>query len=384
MGLVKDSDYSYKTDGLNLNKIPFIPESISGKMFEWNSPRQISLLVETSNSLTKLNTLSETIPHALLLKLHLSQEASKSSHIEGIKTTFEETITDNEYIPEAKQIEWKEVHCHLSAIRFIADNIKSVATSNATILEIHKILMSNSNGYKKKPGAFRQKQVWLKDTQTQQTTFTPPEPNKVENALQDLNDFWMNNYTVHSILKIAIYHARFETIHPFLDGNGRVGRIITLLQLLTTKILTYPVLPISSYIDKNKSEYYSALSSTSADNNFERWMLFYLQAMDTTAKNTIKTIYKIRDLMEEYDQTIRDRIGKRRKTNALKLLHLLYENPIITVTQITKLLAVSRPTAIQLANDLENIDILKHFKHIGKSHIYKLHQVLTIFKEHYE
>ncbi len=325
-------------------------------------------------SLAELKGIAQSIPkQEILINTLALQEAKDSSEVENIVTTHDElyksSLFDNQYIsPQSK-----EVQNYVAALKrgFEIVKTKEVLTVNG-ILEIQEVLEKNNAGLRKVPGTS------LKNQKTGEVIFEPPQDAVVIKELMSnlekfINDPAMSDYD--PIVKMAIIHFQFESIHPFYDGNGRTGRIINILYLVLSDLLELPILYLSRYIIQHKTDYYRLLQDVRTENAWEEWILFMLDAVDQTAKQTIQLIHAMKQIMMKVKHELRDNY----KFYSQELLNHLFKQPYTKIEFLMKELNVSRVTASAYLNLLtENKLLIKH--KIGKSNYYinwKLMDVLT-------
>ncbi len=325
-------------------------------------------------ALAELKGIASTIPNQNILVNTLGlQEAKDSSAIENIITTHDDLYKSELNLDSFKSLEAKEVQNYISALKkgFELIKTKGLITNNI-IIEIQKELEGNSAGFRKLPGTA------LKNSSTGETIYTPPqdinEINKLMTNLEKfINDPSMCDYD--PIIKMAIIHYQFESIHPFYDGNGRTGRIINILYLIIEKLQNLPILYLSNYIIQNKSDYYKLLQELRDNENWEEWLLFIIRGVEKTSRETIELIIQIRELMTEYKHKLRDNY----KFYSQDLLNNLFKHPYTKIEFIVNDLNVSRITAANYLNKLAEDGILKK-ERIGTGNYYineKLFNLLT-------
>lgn len=315
-------------------------------------------------ALAELKGVASTIPNQSILINTLSlQEAKDSSAIENIITTHDDLYKSELNINYVKSLNAKEVQNYISALKkgfeLISEN--GLLTNNG-IIEIQEILEDNKAGFRKLPGTS------LKNTLTGKVIYTPPQnSNDIQSLMSNLEHF-INNpelSDLDSIVKMAIIHFQFESIHPFYDGNGRTGRIVNILYLILENLLDLPILYLSSYIIKNKSEYYRLLQEVRDKNEWEEWLLFMISSVEETSRETITLIEKIRAMMFQLKNTLRDNY----KFYSQDLLNNLFKHPYTKIEFIVNELNVSRITAANYLNRLADDGVLKKEK-LGTGNYY--------------
>ena len=248
-----------------------------------------------------------------------------------------------------------------------------------TIKDAHKILLSGVRGRQRAPGEIRKMQNWIGGSSLSDAFFVPPSPEKVPDLLSDLEKFWHNqSLQLPHLIKIAITHYQFETIHPFLDGNGRCGRLLIVLQLIDANILSKPVLYMSTFSEKHRNFYYNSLTQVRTENDLEQWIVFFLTGITETTQHGLKTFKAIIELRKEYDTKILT-LGPRTK-NAQKLLQLMYATPILNVRSVEKELDISFSSAKRLLKSLTELDVLKETTGHSRNRLFVLHKYLNLFR----
>ncbi|MBU2950677.1 Fic family protein [Tamlana agarivorans] len=329
-------------------------------------------LNEAHRALAELKGLISSIPneHILINTLGL-QEAKDSSEIENIITTHDDLYKAELNLDGLKSLDAKEVQNYISALKLGYSLIskRNILTNN-NIIEIQSELEKNNAGFRKVPGTS------LKNGTTGEVVYTPPQDYEtikelMTNLEEFINDDYLSNFD--PLVKMAIIHFQFESIHPFYDGNGRTGRIINVLYLVMKDLLDLPILYLSRYIIENKAKYYELLQDVRDSGNWENWLLYIIQAVEQTSKQTISVIKEIQVLMLDYKHLIRNNY----KFYSQDLLNNLFQHPYTKIEFIEKELGVSRITAASYLNKLAKDGILIKQK-LGTANYYINHKLYTI------
>ena len=356
----------------------FSPSFINGP-FAWEN-RQIDQLIEqAANLLGELNTYAEIAPDVdFSMPMSIAKEAIDSNLIEGTKTEIDEVVLPQTEIPPIRQDDWQDVQNYIEAMNFAIAELPRIPISVRLLKDIHKILMSGVRGKHKAPGEIRRSQNWIGGASLADAFFVPPSPEEVPDLLSDLEKFWHNqSLQLPYLIKIAITHYQFETIHPFLDGNGRCGRLLIALQLIDAQLLNKPVLYISTFFERRRNAYYNAFSMVRKSNGLEQWIIFFLIGIVETAQHGLKTFKAIIALRREYNTKILT-LGARAK-NAQKLLQHMYATPIITVRSVEKALDTSFSSANRLLKSLTELGVLKETKGHSRNRLFVLEKYLNLF-----
>ncbi len=349
--------------------------------FAWEN-RQIDQLVEqTANLLGELNAYAEIVPDVdFSIPMSIAKEAIDSNLIEGTKTELDEVVLPQAEIPPMRRDDWQEVQNYIAAMNFAIAELPRIPISMRLLKDVHKILLSGVRGKHKAPGEIRKSQNWIGGSSLANALFVPPSPEELPDLLSDLEKFWHNSsLQLPFLIKIAITHYQFETIHPFLDGNGRCGRLLIVLQLIDAQLLNKPVLYASTFFEKNKVSYYNSLTRVRTVNDLEQWIVFFLLGIVETAQHGLKTFKGIIALRQEYDPKILT-LGSRAK-NAQKLLQRMYATPIVNARLVEKELDISFSSANRLLKSLTGLGILKETTGFSRNRLFVLEKYLNLFRD---
>lgn len=326
----------------------FVPEKVNQEWI-WTSPKINRLLERASIKLGELNSFARMVPNIdLFIQLHVAKEAVISSKIEGTQTRIDEALLPIESIDPERRDDWQEVNNYIEALNSAISELNTLPLSSRLLRNTHQLLMQGVRGENKQPGSFRQSQNWIGGNSLATAVFVPPSQELVPDLMSDLEQFLHNQEIfVPSLIRIALAHYQFETIHPFLDGNGRVGRLLITLYLVSVGILDKPLLYLSMYFEKNRSLYYEQLSAVRSKNALEEWICYFLGGIEETASIGASTLSSVLDLKKSLEAQIEENFG-RRSSVGKKLLHGLFREPTITVEKAAQITGLS----FKAANDL--------------------------------
>ena len=348
--------------------------------FAWGNPQIDILLEKAGRLLGELNAYAELVPDVdFFIQMQVRKEAIDSNRIEGTKTELDEVVLPHEEIAPERREDWHEVQNYIQAMNSAIAKLPELPLSTRLLREAHKILLSGVRGERRAPGEIRRSQTWIGGSSPSDAFFVPPSAEEVPELLSDLEKFWHNqSLQIPTLIKIAITHYQFETIHPFLDGNGRCGRLLIVLQLIGAQMLKKPVLYMSSFFEKHRSSYYDSLAMAHKSRDLEQWVAFFLNGLASTAQHGIETFKAIVLLRQEYEAEILT-LGSRAK-NARELLNLMYANPIVSVSEVERELEMSFASANRLLKSLTELGVLKEITGFARNRLFVLEKYLALFR----
>lgn len=348
--------------------------------WSWEDPRINVLLEKATKALGELNAFTLIVPDVdLFIHMHIIKEANTSSRIEGTRTEMDEAVLDEESILPERRDDWREVQNYVQAMNTAIDELKTLPLSLRLLRNTHEILMSGVRGERKTPGEFRRSQNWIGGSSLADAAFIPPHHDDIQDLLSDLEAFWHNeDVQVPHLVRCALSHYQFETIHPFLDGNGRIGRLLITLYLVSHGLLSKPSLYLSAHLEKHRGAYYDALTRVRESNDIGHWVRFFLQAVVTIAESGKRTFQKILALRQDLDHEV-VKLG-RRAENARQLIMHLYENPKITVNDAMEILGINYVPANSLISTLVELEILQEITGYQRNRIFLLRKYIDIFR----
>lgn len=358
----------------------FIPVPI---LHEWiiSDPKLNVLLADANRFLGELNGFSQLIPDVdFFISMHVAKEAITSSRIEGTQTNLEDAFLQEDEVNPEKKNDWHEVQNYIKAMNFAVDELSRFPLSNRLLRETHSLLMKGVRGRNKMPGEFRTSQNWIGGATLADAAFVPAPPDEVPELMSDLERF-LNDSMYHTpdLIKIAIAHYQFETIHPMLDGNGRLGRLLITLYLVSKGLLIKPTLYLSDFLEKNRQLYFDNLMGVRMNHSMDQWLKFFLVGIIETSKNGVKTLKAIISLKEKIEKEKLILLG-RRIPNARKFMELLFNNPLVSIHYVSANLNVTIPTATALVTDFSRLGILKLFTESKRNRLFIFEEYFKIFE----
>jgi Fic family protein len=362
--------YQYKSFEPNLIDIPW----------QIDNAELIMLLSQANIKLGELNAFSQLIPDVdFFIKMHVLKEGTKSSRIEGTLTNIDEAIQKEKYIQPEKKDDWQEVQNYVEAMNQAIQSLEQLPLSNRLLKQTHATLLQGVRGTHKLPGEFRQSQNWIGGSSLADAVFVPPHPDSVNDLMADVEKFLHNeNSMVPPLIKIGIAHYQFGTIHPFLDGNGRIGRLLITLYLVSNQLLFKPTLYLSDFFEKNKSFYYDNLNRVRTHNDLAQWLKYFLEGVRSTSENSIQTFKRIIALRGDAENKI-ILLGKKQEL-AKSFLQFLYRKPIVDTSDVTDALSVKTSTALRLIDDFIRLEILTETTGFKRNRIFAFDDYIKLFR----
>ncbi len=345
----------------------------------WEDATINALLESANRALGELNAFSLIVPDIdLFIEMHVVKEAQTSSRIEGTQTGMDEALMPEDQIQPEKRDDWREVRNYVEAVNAAITELRTLPLSCRLLRRTHEILMQGVRGEHKQPGEFRTSQNWIGGSSLMDAVFIPPHPDGVPDLMSDLEKFWHDEtITVPHLIRLAISHYQFETVHPFLDGNGRIGRLLVPLYLVSHGLLAKPSLYLSDFFERNRASYYDALMRVRVSNDMTHWVRFFLRGVAETATKGRDVFQKILALRTEVEHKMLE-LGKR-APNARQALNLLYRKPIINAGELEQGLGISHPTANALLKDFVRLGLLREVTGAVRHRLYVFESYLGLF-----
>ena len=341
----------------------------------------VAKLVDANKKLAALDGLSARIPNMdLFVSMYVRKEALLSSQIEGTQCTLDDIL--NPLMEENTNRNVSDVVNYIKATEFALNRLHSLPLCNRLIKETHAVLMEGVRGQEKSPGEFRYSQNWIggQGSTIRNARYIPPNPEDMQTAMSDLEKYMNGDDSLDPLIQAALIHYQFETTHPFLDGNGRVGRLLITLFLMEKGILSHPALYISYFLKMNRIEYYDRMTQVRKTGDYEQWVMFFLQALSDSAGDAIQTIDALTAL---HNQSVAKlgAFSKRQQTNLLKLFAYIETNPIIDIQKTAAALGLSYNTVSKMVTILVDEGILRQTDKAGKAKIYSYAEYLDILRK---
>ena len=352
---------------------PNPPIEISGEL--------LTKLIDANKKIATLEGLSSRIPNMeLFISMYVRKEALLSSQIEGTQCTLEDIL--NPLIEDNTNRDVSDVVNYIRANEFALERLKTLPLCNRLIKETHAVLLESVRGQEKNPGEFRYSQNWIggRGSTLKNARYIPPNPEDMLTAMSDLEKYINSDDPLDPLIQAALIHYQFETTHPFLDGNGRVGRLLIMLFLMEKGILSTPALYISYYLKMNRIEYYDRMTQVRRTGDYEQWISFFLQAFADSAEDAIHTIDLLTALHDKSTKLF-DTLTKRQRTSVLKVFSYLESNPIIDIQKTAATLDMSYNTVAKVVSILVDYGILKQTDKFGKAKIYSYTEYLDILRK---
>lgn len=355
------------------NPLPPVPEILLDEEI-------VKLVVDANRQLAKLDTASQLISNAdLFISMYVRKEALISSQIEGTQCTLDDVL-DPEVDMNAN-LDVSDVVNYVKATQYAIQRLENLPLCCRLMKEVHEKLMEGVRGQDKTPGEFRHSQNWIgpANCSLKDARYIPPNVQDMEEAMSDLERYMNENVEYDPLIRAALIHYQFETIHPFLDGNGRIGRLLILLYLIEQKVLSKPVIYISYFLKKNQVEYYDRISEVRRSGNFEQWIKFFLKAVSKAATDSLESI---RQLSILHDKNIaRLPISNRKKDNLRAVFEYIEQYPIIDIKKTAKELGISYNKAATVVKKLVELGILQETTNKSRNRVFAYEEYLDILRK---
>ena len=340
----------------------------------------VKLLVDANKQLVKLDTASQLISNAdLFISMYVRKEALISSQIEGTQCTLDDVL-DPEVEANAN-LDVSDVINYVKATQYALKRLERLPLCCRLIREIHEVLMENVRGQDKTPGEFRHSQNWIgpANCSLKDARYIPPNVEDMQTAMSDLEKYINENVDYDPLIRAALIHYQFETIHPFLDGNGRIGRLLILFYLMEQRLIEKPVIYISYFLKKNQIEYYDRISEVRRTGNFEQWIRFFLEAVSKAASDSLEAI---RQLSVLHDTNV-EKLPKttRSKDNLRAVFDYIEQYPIIDIKRTAKELEVSYNTVAAAVRKLVELGILQETTNAARNRVFAYEEYLAILRK---
>lgn len=358
----------------------FVPATIC---HPWviSDPEIAHLLSEADRALGELNAFAQLIPDIdFFIRMYVAKEATQSSRIEGTQTNIEDAFKDAEDVSPEHRDDWAEVQNYIKAVNYAIERLSALPLSNRLLRETHAILMQGVRGDHKQPGEFRTSQNWI-GLSLKKAVFVPPHHSRVPDLMADLERFLHDETVIiPPLIKIAIAHYQFETIHPFLDGNGRLGRLMISLYLSSEGLLKKPALYLSDFFERNKTAYIDRLMAVRDGHHMRAWLEFFLYGVKETALASAGVFKGILEMKGRIEREVLPRFSARRQDNAQTLMRHLYGTPIVDVKAVARLLETTPNTATALINDLARYGVLREITGQRRNRLFLFHEYFQLFR----
>lgn len=359
----------------------FVPNQLP---FEVTVSADLQLLLSKADiALGRLDGMADSLPRNIIdffILMYVRKEATLSSQIEGTQATFVDVLKAEARFEDAEtHKDVDEVINYISAMNYGLDRLKSLPLSLRVIKEIHKKLLVGVRGEWKTPGEFRTSQNWIGGNTLNTAKFVPPPHTDVLQLMANLEEYLHDDSPMPILIKTGLIHAQFETIHPFLDGNGRIGRLLITFYLCQQKILNKPLLYLSNFFKEHRQEYYERLNAFRKNDDAEGWLEFFMQGIIETSEEALETAKKIRELRDVHLNQVAG-MGKS-SPSGVKLLNSLYKNPLVRIKDVEKITNLSNPNALLLVERFENLGILGELTGQKRNRIFAYKEYIELFSQ---
>lgn len=364
----------------NLEYFSFVPSKLPLEYKLNIDSDMLKILIKANNSVSILESISKSIPNTkLFTAMYIRKEALLSAQIEGTQATLEDVF--DPMISKNINRDVADVINYIAATEYAINRLKKFPLCNRLLNETHAILLKGVRGSNKNPGEFRNSQNWIgaKGSTLKNASYIPPNPSDMIDAMSNLEKYINEDNEIDNLIKIALIHYQFETIHPYLDGNGRLGRLLITLFLINKKILSTPSLYISYFLKKNRIEYYDRMSEVRNKGNYKQWIMFFLNAINESAQDAINTIERLNNLRHKNINAI-EKMG-RMSHNAMLVFYFLESNPIIDIGQTAKNISLTFNTVSSIVKKFINVGILKQLESGNRNRTFIYSDYIDILKK---
>lgn len=337
-------------------------------------------LINANKAISSLESIAKRIPNIdLFVSMYVRKEALMSSQIEGTQATLEDIFDPMISYNVNRNV--ADVVNYIRATEYAINRLETLPLCNRLIKEAHAVLMEGVRGQEKNPGEFRYSQNWIggQGSTLKTARYIPPNPEDMINAMSDLEKYMNKEDTMDHLIHAALIHYQFETIHPFLDGNGRIGRLLITLFLMEKQVLTTPALYISYFLKKNRVEYYDRMTEVRNKGNYEQWIRFFLTAIEESAEDAIKTIDELNALREKNEKIMKC-MGRASK-NVMHVFRYLESNPIIDIGQTAEVIGISFNTVSSAVKRLLDVGILVQIEEAKRNRTFAYEEYLNILRK---
>lgn len=344
-------------------------------------PELSELLGRADRALGELNAFAQLVPDIdFFISMYVAKEATQSSRIEGTQTNIEDAFKNSDDLNPEERDDWGEVQNYIAAINYAIDDLARLPLSNRLLCNTHAVLMDGVRGEHKRPGEFRVSQNWI-GVSLKNAVFVPPHHEHVPDLMADLERFLHDQtHFVHPLIRIAIAHYQFETIHPFLDGNGRLGRLMISLYLASEGLLIKPALYLSDYFERNKTAYVDHLMAVRQGHHLRAWLIFFLAGVEETARASASRFKEILALKARVDTDVLPRFSSRRQDNARAVMRHLYTHPVVDVKRVVAITGATGNTASALINDFVACGVLREVTRQKRNRLFLFQDYIDLFK----
>lgn len=358
----------------------FMPERID-RAYRLDDPTIQGLVEKATLKLGALDAFGELVPNIHhFIRLHVVKEATVSSKIEGTHTNIQEVLMDERSVDPERRDDRREVINYIAAMQQSLERMPDLPLSSRMLREAHGTLLKGVRGEHKMPGEFRHSQNWIGGAGLADASFIPPVWEEVDPLMSDLENFLhSNNNQLPQVLKAALAHYQFETIHPFLDGNGRIGRLMITLYFVHAGVLKEPVLYLSDFFERNRTAYYDNLTRVRTHNDIGQWFRFFLVGVIETADKATNGLREILRLKQDCLEVRIPKIG-RRTTAAPRLLEYLFQQPVVAADTVATAVGQTQASAYKLISDFERIGILREITGSKWGRIYRFEEYFKVFE----